>query len=52
VHCGEAFEVDPKLVVHLHLENLHHHKQLAIPRVKQSINNFSCNASIGYSPTY
>jgi hypothetical protein len=34
VHCDDSFGVDPKLVIHLHPENLHHHKQLAIPQVK------------------
>jgi hypothetical protein len=27
-HCDESFGVDSKLVVHLHLKNQHHHKQL------------------------
>jgi hypothetical protein len=49
VHCDESFVVDPRLVVHLHPKNLHHHKQLAKPQDKLSINNFSCNASIDYS---
>jgi hypothetical protein len=49
MHCDESFIVDPKLVVHLHPKNLHHHKQLAKPQGELSINNFSFNASIGYS---
>jgi hypothetical protein len=49
VHCDESFGVDSKLVIHLHLENLYHHKQLAKLRVKGSINNFSFNVSIGYN---
>jgi hypothetical protein len=38
-----------ELVVHLHPENLHHHKQLAKLQGDESTNNFSFNASIGYS---
>jgi hypothetical protein len=34
MHYDESFRVDLKLVVHLHPGNLHHHKQLVIPRVK------------------
>jgi hypothetical protein len=34
VHCDESLVVDSKLVVHLHPENIHHHKQLVIPQVK------------------
>jgi hypothetical protein len=49
VHCDESFRVDPKLVVHLHSKNLHHYKQLAKLWGEESINNVSCNASIGYS---
>jgi hypothetical protein len=33
-HCDESFVVDSVLVAHHHPENLHHHKQLAIPQVK------------------
>jgi hypothetical protein len=52
VHYNESFGVNLKLVVHLHLENLHHYKQLIKLRGEESINTFSCNASIGYSSTY
>jgi hypothetical protein len=52
VHCDKSFRVDMKLVVYLHPENLHHHKQLVKLWGEESINNFSCNASIGYSLTH
>jgi hypothetical protein len=42
----ESFIVDPMLVAHLHLKTLHHHKQLAIPKVKLNISIFLCNASL------
>jgi hypothetical protein len=33
-HCDKSFIVDPVLVTQHRPENLHHHKQLVIPRVK------------------
>jgi hypothetical protein len=33
-HCDESFLLDLVLVIHHRPENLHHHKQLAIPQVK------------------
>jgi hypothetical protein len=52
VHCDGSFGVGPELVVHLHLKNLHHHKQLVKLWREESIDKFSCNASIGYSLTH
>jgi hypothetical protein len=49
VYCNRSFVVAPKLALHYLLENLHHHKQLAIPRMRWNINSFSCNASNYYS---
>jgi hypothetical protein len=48
----ESFGVDMKLVVHLHSENLHHHKQLIKLQGEESTDNFSCNTSISYSLTH
>jgi hypothetical protein len=52
MHCDRYFGVSPKLVIHRHPENLHHHKQLTKLRGEESTNNFLCNASIGYSLTH
>jgi hypothetical protein len=52
VHYDGSFGVGPELIVHLYLENLHHHKQLTKLQGEESINNFSCNASIDYCLTH
>jgi hypothetical protein len=52
VHCDESFGVGLELIVHLHLKNLHYHKQFAKLQGEESINNFSCKAFIGYSLTH